>query len=168
MQRGKLEKTRKVWRSAGTGKPNISPDSRCLFVYPLHSLAMNCHDFVCHIATAAHLKILKLQKDETITHRIHAWYIYLHLPWTSTIHGGKYAIHGSYGKSPSLSRRFWILVPMDHMGHSLQLFLSPLMDPCSKIPSDQNRLKWIRCFSCRADRSQKVVILQVCGRPMFD
>ena len=66
---------------------------------------------------------VEAEKHDTITHRIHVWYIYLHLPWTSTIHVGKYAIHGSYGNSPSLRRRFWFLVPMDHMGHSLQLFL---------------------------------------------
>ena len=31
------------------------------------------------------------------THRIHVWCIYLHLPQKSTLHVGKYNIHGSYG-----------------------------------------------------------------------
>ena len=38
----------------------------------------------------------------TISHRIHVWYIYLHLPYKSTIHVGKYTSPmdclGNYGK----------------------------------------------------------------------
>jgi len=31
------------------------------------------------------------------THRIHIWYICLHVPYKSTIHVGNYSIHGSFG-----------------------------------------------------------------------
>ena len=31
------------------------------------------------------------------THRIHVWYIYLHVPYKLTMHVGNYSIHGSFG-----------------------------------------------------------------------
>ena len=34
----------------------------------------------------------------TCTHIIHVWHIYLHFPWTSTIHVGKYTLHGWCGE----------------------------------------------------------------------
>ena len=41
--------------------------------------------------------IFYLQTLEIISHRIHVWYIYLHL-----VNVGKYTIHGSYGYEHTL------------------------------------------------------------------
>ena len=37
------------------------------------------------------------KRKRTIPHRIHVWYIYLHLVDVYGFHVGKYTIHGSYG-----------------------------------------------------------------------
>ena len=40
------------------------------------------------------------------THRIHVWYIYLHLVVFWMVNVGKYTIHGCYGKAPKKQKRF--------------------------------------------------------------
>ena len=53
--------------------------------------------FILQAMFHASMLLFTTENWDIHTHSIHVWYIYLHLPQKSTIHVGKYIIHGWYG-----------------------------------------------------------------------